>query len=149
MKKQIIEGQFDRFSNGTNMDRMNLHEFVEIGGKRYTKVIWSDYMDSFMREALGKKIKLSVAKMHGAYVVGAVQYNGKVEKEVNAKPFASGFFGALLWTLVIPFAVACVVGSVAGQGRFIGAWIVAGVIGIAYLLSSNKKKAADVVNALD
>ena len=85
MKSIIVEGQFERFSNYTQSQGVNHAGFIEVSGKRYTDIVWSDYMGTFIEEAVGKQVRISLGKIGAKKVVGALEYDRKIEKEITKK----------------------------------------------------------------
>nr|WP_314622658.1 hypothetical protein [uncultured Noviherbaspirillum sp.] len=122
MKSVIIEGQFERYSNFTQSQGVSHVAFIEVGGSRYTDIVWSDYMGSFMEEAIGKHVRISLGKIGAKHVVGALEYNGKIEKESKKKMVGYngiGTIGILSAILVCALILTYMTGGSPG-GFFIG-----------------------------
>jgi hypothetical protein len=83
MRAVVVEGVFEKYSNGTWVNGINVINLIELNGVRYEKVVWSDHMENFVRDALGKKVRLSLGKVSGHYLLGAIECNGRIEKEPN------------------------------------------------------------------
>jgi hypothetical protein len=120
MKSVIIEGQFERISNSTRSRDVNHVEFIEVGGKRFTDIVWSDYMGNFIAEALGKHVRISLGKIGSKNVVGALEYNGKIEKEIKKKMVGYNDIGTVGMLSAI-FVIAVIMAMTGGVvGFFIG-----------------------------
>ena len=55
MKALVVEGILERLSAGAWDGTFNVHEFVDIAGKRLSKVVWTQFMTGFLQESMGKK----------------------------------------------------------------------------------------------
>lgn len=121
MAKIIVEkGVLSCISSGTSYDRANLHEFIEIGGKRILQVAWSEYMDNFIRKAVGKEAQISLLKRGNVYLVAAVEYDGKIEREVRPRGLGYSQLGFLGRTALITVGVSLAVGMLSSWQIAVG-----------------------------
>jgi hypothetical protein len=147
MKTMIIEGHFERYSSSTWFEGgVNLVEFIEVGGTRFNKVLWTDYMKNFMKDAVGKKVRISVGKINGALVVGAVEFDGKIEKEPKKRAFGYSFLGLLCMGSLL-FCASVIVASVFSSVTLF-AFVFPGSVIVWPLVAIHSRHAA-VTTALD
>lgn len=146
MKTLVVEGNLERLSGGVWNGTFYVHEFVDIGGKRLSKVAWTQFMAGFLQESMGKKVRISFIVNAGAHCVAAIEYDGKIEKEPSniiakaASPLAIAVF--YFCVCAGTFVLAVPVGFAAGSFlSFIFAWCVLAA-GFAILLPMRRATSA-------
>ena len=130
MKLVIIEGKFNRFSDSSSSNGRNYVDFIEVDGKRYLNVVWSNHMANFMREAIGKQVRISFGKIGRNLVVGALEYDNKVEKEPRKNMFGYNELGTIGMLLAI---LACSIIGGAMASYFVAGWFFTFMIGLGVL----------------
>ncbi len=129
MNTLVVEGILERLSGGAWDGTFYVHEFVDIGGKRLLKVVWTQFMAGFLQESMGKKVRISFIVNAGGHWVAAIECDGKIEKEpskIIAKA-ASPLSIAVFYFCVCAgtFVLAVPVGFAAGSFlSFVYAWCV-------------------------
>jgi len=145
MEVVVIKGIFEKYSNGTWVDGVNLINFIEVDGKRYEKVVWTDHMANFVKPALGKPVTLSLGRASGHYLLGALECAGKIEKETD-KSFAGYSQLALISRTVLAIILAGLAYKLAGE---MFSYLIVFIGFPAWILFGKRARYNKLINALD
>ena len=130
----IIKGRLDEISAGSWYQGINRTEFLIINGQRYRKLMYSDYIKSFLK--LSEEVELSVQPktLFNPYgYLCAIKVNGEIIKDDLD---GMGILKFLLFlVLLVLFAIPAIAVGIATQSAWIGwatvfgsSWLVASII---------------------